>query len=168
MTFDFADIIDYTIFGCPQMTPPGRLAPSVRGRRRRGFCGDRAARGEHLPTLSLHRSGWMPCGGRVPGRHPRSGGRGTSGQEILWFQTLMILKVTHHGSNTSSTPLFLSRFPPKVAVIQCGADNPYGHPTPETLDRLQRVGAKIFRNDEDGDVIATIKDQELKVATTKR
>jgi hypothetical protein len=53
-------------------------------------------------------------------------------------------------------------------LIQCGADNPYGHPTPETLERLQRVGAKVFRNDEDGDVIATIKDQELKVATTKR
>ena len=81
---------------------------------------------------------------------------------------LTILKVTHHGSNTSSTPLFLSRFPPKVAVIQCGADNPYGHPTPETLDKLQRAGAKVFRNDEDGDVIATIKDQELKVAVTKR
>src|SRR5215218_2735626 len=80
----------------------------------------------------------------------------------------LTIKVTHHGSNTSSTPLFLSRFPPKVAVIQCGADNPYGHPTPETLDRLQRVGAKVFRNDEDRDVIATIKDQELKVATTKR
>ncbi len=81
---------------------------------------------------------------------------------------LTILKVTHHGSNTSSTPLFLSRFPPRVAVIQCGADNPYGHPNPETLDRLHRAGAKVFRNDEDGDVIATIKDQELKVAVTKR
>jgi competence protein ComEC len=81
---------------------------------------------------------------------------------------LTILKVTHHGSNTSSTPLFLSRFPPRVAVIQCGVDNPYGHPTPETLDRLQRAGAKVFRNDEDGDVIATIKDQELEVAITKR
>ncbi|MDQ3182333.1 MAG: MBL fold metallo-hydrolase [Actinomycetota bacterium] len=81
---------------------------------------------------------------------------------------LTILKVTHHGSNTSSTPLFLSRFPPKAAVIQCGADNPYGHPTPETLERLQRAGAKVFRNDEDGDVIATIKDQELNVAVTKR
>ena len=81
---------------------------------------------------------------------------------------LTILKVTHHGSNTSSTPLFLSRFPPRVAVIQCGVDNPYGHPTPETLDRLQRAGARVFRNDEDGDVIATIKDEELKVAVTKR
>jgi hypothetical protein len=98
----------------------------------------------------------------------RSAGRGTSAQIVCSFGTLTILKETHHGSNTSSTPLFLSRFPPRVAVIQCGADNPYGHPTPETLERLQRVDAKVFRNDEDGDVIATIKDQELKVATTKR
>jgi competence protein ComEC len=75
--------------------------------------------------------------------------------------------VTHHGSSTSSTPLFLSRFRPMIAVIQCGDDNPYGHPTPETLERLQRTGAKIFRNDEDGDVIVTIKDERVDVAVTK-
>jgi competence protein ComEC len=80
---------------------------------------------------------------------------------------LTILKVTHHGSSTSSTPLFLSRFPPKIAVIQCGADNPYGHPTPETLDRLQRTGARVFRNDEHGDVIVTIKEEKVNVAVTK-
>lgn len=80
---------------------------------------------------------------------------------------LSVLKVTHHGSSTSSTPLFLSRFPPKVAVIQCGADNPYGHPTPETLDRLRRVGARVFRNDEHGDVIVTIKNEQMDVAVTK-
>src|ERR687894_1240511 len=70
---------------------------------------------------------------------------------------LTVLKVTHHGSNTSTTTPFLSRFRPKVAVIQVGADNSYGHPTPETLDRLRRAGTKVFRNDEDGDVIVTIK-----------
>jgi beta-lactamase superfamily II metal-dependent hydrolase len=80
---------------------------------------------------------------------------------------LTVLKVTHHGSNTSTTTPFLSRFRPKVAVIQVGADNSYGHPTPETLDRLRRAGTKVFRNDEDGDVIVTIKDQELEVAVTK-
>jgi competence protein ComEC len=80
---------------------------------------------------------------------------------------LTILKVTHHGSSTSSTPLFLSRFPPKIAVIQCGADNPYGHPTPETLSRLQRTGARVFRNDEQGDVIVTIKEEKVDVAVTK-
>ncbi len=80
---------------------------------------------------------------------------------------LTVLKVTHHGSNTSSTPLFLSRFKPEIAVIQVGADNSYGHPTPQTLERLRRAGAKVFRNDEHGDVIVTIKDDKADVAVTK-
>jgi competence protein ComEC len=74
--------------------------------------------------------------------------------------------VTHHGSsNTSSTPLFLSRFTPRIAVIQVGADNPYD--TPKVLDRLQRTSARIYRNDEHGDVIVTIKDQKVDVVVTK-
>ena len=85
----------------------------------------------------------------------------------MCFGTFTVLKVTHHGSNTSSTPLFLDRFPPEIAVIQVGDDNSYGHPTPETLDRLRRAGAKVFRNDEEGDVIVTIKDQEEEVAVTR-
>ena len=72
-----------------------------------------------------------------------------------------------HGSNTSSTPLYLSRFPLEIAAIPCGADNPYGHPIPETLDSLHRVGARVFRNDEDGDVIVTIKDGKVDVAVTR-
>jgi competence protein ComEC len=75
--------------------------------------------------------------------------------------------VKHQGSNTSSTPLFLSRFPPKIAVIQVGADNPYGHPTPEVLGRLNRTGARVFRNDEHGDVIVTFKEGKVDVAVTK-
>lgn len=78
---------------------------------------------------------------------------------------LTVLKVNHHGSNSSSTPVFLSRFPPKIAVIQVG-ENSYGHPTPETLERLREYGAKVFRNDEDGDVVVTIKDQQVDVAVT--
>jgi hypothetical protein len=78
-----------------------------------------------------------------------------------------VLKVDHHGSNTSSTPLFLNRFAPEIAVIQVGADNPYGHPTPETLDRLHRAGAKVFRTDEDGDIIVTIDQKEATGAVTK-
>ena len=48
-----------------------------------------------------------------------------------------------------------------------GEDNSYGHPTPETLSRLGRTDAEVFRNDEDGDVIVTIKDGEVQVAVTK-
>lgn len=77
-----------------------------------------------------------------------------------------VMKIDHHGSNTSSTPLFLSSFPPKIAIIQVG-ENSYGHPTPETISRLKEVGARIFRNDEDGDIIVTVKDQKIDVAVTK-
>jgi competence protein ComEC len=59
----------------------------------------------------------------------------------------------------------VGRVPPEIAVIQVGADNSYGHPTPETLERLRRAGARVFRNDEDGDVIVTIK--EVEVAVTR-
>ena len=81
--------------------------------------------------------------------------------------TLTVLKVTLHGSNISPTPLFLGRFFPDIAVIQVGADNSYGHPTPETLERLRRAGARVLRNDENGDVIVTIKDGEMEVAVTR-
>ena len=77
-----------------------------------------------------------------------------------------VLKVGHHGSNTSTTPLFLSRFRPEIAVIAVG-ENSYGHPTPQTLRRLKTVGAEVFRNDEDGDVIVTIKDGQVDVAITE-
>jgi competence protein ComEC len=80
---------------------------------------------------------------------------------------LTVLKVTHHGSSTSSTPLFLNSFTPEIAVIQVGADNSYGHPTPQTLERLQKAGAQVFRNDEHGDVIVTIDGEKAEVAVTK-
>ena len=63
-----------------------------------------------------------------------------------------ILKVAHHGSKTSSREEFLKAVSPKVAVVQVGRKNRYGHPTQEVLDRLAAVGAKIFRNDLDGDI----------------
>jgi len=64
-----------------------------------------------------------------------------------------ILKVAHHGSRYSSSADFLSAVQPEVAIISVGADNPYGHPHPETLSRLQAVGAKIYRTDEQGTII---------------
>jgi beta-lactamase superfamily II metal-dependent hydrolase len=81
---------------------------------------------------------------------------------------LAVLKVGHHGSSTSTTPLFLSRFQPRVAVISVGEDNGYGHPTPQTLRRLRTVGAEVFRADENGDVIVTLNDNELEVAVSEK
>ena len=61
--------------------------------------------------------------------------------------------VNHHGSSTSSTEGFLDAVSPSYAVISCGRDNSYGHPTMEVLQRLQNHGVDIYRTDELGTVI---------------
>lgn len=66
-----------------------------------------------------------------------------------------VLKVCHHGSNTSSSYVFLREVAPEYAVISVGANNQYGHPTEEALGRLTDVGAVIFRTDEQGTIICT-------------
>ncbi len=63
-----------------------------------------------------------------------------------------VLKVGHHGSKTSTSQNFLQAAKPEEAIIQVGR-NSYGHPTPIVLNRLTEFGAKIFRNDQLGDII---------------
>ena len=65
-----------------------------------------------------------------------------------------LLKVGHHGSGGSSSYVFLRAVTPEYAVIQCGADNDYGHPHEEAMSRLRDVGAKVYRNDLQGDILA--------------
>jgi competence protein ComEC len=64
-----------------------------------------------------------------------------------------VLKVGHHGSSTSSSDAFLAAVHPGVAVISVGAGNKYGHPSPDVLRALARVGAEVLRTDEAGTVI---------------
>jgi competence protein ComEC len=61
-----------------------------------------------------------------------------------------VLKVAHHGSRTSSTEEFLAAVSPAFALISAGADNSYGHPNPDVLDRLERHRAVVLRTDLDG------------------
>ena len=63
-----------------------------------------------------------------------------------------VLKVGHHGSKNSTTEEFLEAVRPQVAVISAGEDNPYGHPSPELLERLRSAGARVLRTDRDGAV----------------
>ncbi len=64
-----------------------------------------------------------------------------------------IYQAGHHGSRTASSPAFLAAVDPAIVVIQCGVNNSYGHPHPETLRALARQGVKkIYRNDLDGRV----------------
>jgi competence protein ComEC len=65
---------------------------------------------------------------------------------------LDLLKVAHHGSGTATTDAFVEQLDPRVAVISAGWGNPYGHPSPKTVKRLEDHGAKLFRTDLDGNV----------------
>ncbi|MFF3762876.1 ComEC/Rec2 family competence protein [Streptomyces sp. NPDC001922] len=65
-----------------------------------------------------------------------------------------VLKVAHHGS-AYQDPRLLSRVRPRLAVISCGADNPYGHPSPRTLAMLRQHGAAVLRTDTDGSIAVT-------------
>lgn len=61
-----------------------------------------------------------------------------------------ILKVPHHGSNTSSTSEFLDKVNPKYAIISVGRNNLYGHPNDDVLNRLKSRDIDIYRTDKNG------------------
>jgi len=63
-----------------------------------------------------------------------------------------VLKVAHHGSDDAGLDALLDRTVPRLAVISVGADNPYGHPTAETLATLSQHHVLTLRTDEQGDV----------------
>lgn len=63
-----------------------------------------------------------------------------------------VLKVGHHGSNSSTTQKYLDAVSPSYAVISCGKGNSYGHPHSETLTKLNGQGTTVFRTDENGTV----------------
>ena len=68
-----------------------------------------------------------------------------------------VLKVAHHGSNTSTSNKFISTINPKYSVISVGKDNKFGHPSSETLDVLSK--SKIYRTDIDGSISFKINDK---------
>jgi competence protein ComEC len=76
-----------------------------------------------------------------------------------------ILKVGHHGSGNSSTQDFLNAVTPQVSVISCGKGNTYGHPHDDAVERLGKIGSKVFRTDTVGTVIAKCYDGGFNIET---
>ena len=64
-----------------------------------------------------------------------------------------ILKVGHHGSDTSSSQEFLDVIHPEIAVISVGKDNKYGHPKQSVCSRLEQMSITIRRTDEEGSIV---------------
>lgn len=63
-----------------------------------------------------------------------------------------VLKISHHGSKTSTSNEFLAEVMPNAAVIQCGKNNSYGHPHQDVLETLEKYNIEILRTDESGDI----------------
>lgn len=76
-----------------------------------------------------------------------------------------VLKVGHHGSNTSSSEPFLRAVAPRYAVISVGADNSFGHPKKEVLDRLAALSVPVLRTDEQGAIVFHTDGRKLFVET---
>ncbi len=96
-----------------------------------------------------------------------TGDIGATGEEALlrsdFDLAATVLKVPHHGSRTSSTPAFLRAVQPAVAVISAGESNPYGHPSPTVLERLDET--LILRTDEHGTIRLSTDGDKLWVET---
>lgn len=83
-------------------------------------------------------------------------------QARSWPETT-VLKVAHHGSDTSSSENFLEQVHPKIAVISVGKDNSYGHPKQTTLDKLNKLNTKVYRTDLQGTIVVICDGKECKV-----
>ena len=79
-----------------------------------------------------------------------------------------MLKVAHHGSEYATTPAFLAAVQPKIALISVGAETRYGHPGPNTMERLFSAGAQVYRTDLHGRITVTSTGAGVKVTTEKQ
>lgn len=72
-----------------------------------------------------------------------------------------VLKLAHHGSSTSTSEYFLKRANPTFAVISCGKNNKYRHPSKVVTKLLKKYETGIFRTDYQGSIVLKVKDHKL-------
>lgn len=78
-----------------------------------------------------------------------------------------VYSAPHHGSNTSSSQEFLNAVHPTYATISVGEGNDYGHPSPETLEKFDKMGITCLRTDECGAIVFTCDGRNMTVETEK-
>ncbi len=76
----------------------------------------------------------------------------TENEKSRNWEDIDVLKVGHHGSNTSSSEKFLKQVLPEIAIISVGEGNSYGLPKDKIIDRFEKMGTTIYRTDEDGTI----------------
>ena len=74
-------------------------------------------------------------------------------EAFLQIPQVDILIAGHHGSKNATCEELLQAVRPKLVCISAGWDNPYGHPAPELLQRLEAFGCQVYRTDLHGDIL---------------
>lgn len=74
-----------------------------------------------------------------------------------------VLKVGHHGSETSNKEAFVRAVAPTYAAVSCGLDNKYGHPHTEVRELLDSMGIEWYRTDYDGSIVFTSNGKSITV-----
>jgi competence protein ComEC len=87
------------------------------------------------------------------------------GESTLDVPRTFALKVAHHGSRSSSTPGFLARAAPRVAIVSVGNHSRFGHPHPEVVARYQGAGVSLLRTDRDGAITLSTDGKHVWIAT---
>ena len=75
------------------------------------------------------------------------------------------LKVSHHGSKTSSTESFLNLVKPKVVFIGVGENNKFGHPNDSVIERLKEYTNLIYRTDKNGEICVILNKRKIRINT---
>ena len=78
-----------------------------------------------------------------------------------------VLKVGHHGSETSTSYVFLNEVLPDYAIISVGAGNSYGHPDDAVLSRLRDADVQVFRTDMQGDIVITSDGENITIMPSR-
>lgn len=81
--------------------------------------------------------------------------------------SIKILKIGHHGSDTSSSEIFLKALKPEYCIISVGQDNKYGHPNKSVLEKLEKYCKNIYRTDQNGDIIFKTDGEDLFIKKEK-
>jgi DNA uptake protein ComE-like DNA-binding protein len=79
-----------------------------------------------------------------------------------------VLKLAHHGSKNGTDARWLSLAKPRLAVVSVGANNEYGHPSPQTLALLSRTRIPVLRTDQDGTIEIRSEGKNWEVASQSR
>jgi competence protein ComEC len=88
-------------------------------------------------------------------------------QLVQQLSQVDLYKVAHHGSRYQDLN-FMKALSPRISIISVGKDNTYGHPAPQTIAALSRIGSTVYRTDQDGALAIKARRHQVKVRKSQR